>query len=688
MATSSRAATISLSPGRQTSRTVTQSPAVGYRTMLPGAVTIARNTKSMSDLTHVMVAAGAVRGGSPPPRASPRVSSAVGRQPELAAAPVVIRCMPGPTTPRQSTRSNLNSQHPYVYQGCGPTSHSGSLPPNRNSLAPPASPGATGVIWPGAIRSSSADRKYLHWASTPTSAAGVPATTKQQSGPTLPAYSARQLSPSRQAAWAPGASAAAPSRPSSLAPRMQPHSSLSALAPAGPGVDSSSSMQVLVGPTRRAASMAVPAYSCLGMEVQADEVAKLKSTLMQQIQSVQKEIQRAEHERQERQNDRSSRRQVSQPSRISQVGQATPAAPAPQSTMTSQRAAAATRIQSYWRRQRLAGRSAAKDAPPQEAALDADAQTLNMMQSQSAPKPALNHAARRIQRAWKLSRWRRVFVAYCRRDLGWVGSLDWLQRHNMLYGTELAEQEDLDWWSQQQAGAPLDYEVDPWGCKKLRDHLNRMWYGYTPEEQQQEQRKARSSSQEEGALKEQHVSAGAAARDSSQLDAHRRKTGSVLQRAQLLQPQLSRDMQRQSTAPVSTSGVVHSVFTAGSPRTRMLSNGARSFAGPAGAPLTQAVNRSTTAVAFSPRLESRTMQSTSTVALHRCQSPTLVSRTSRVSSMVPISSNGSYAASPGIAPRLQGQSSQIPIRRSFQGSPRCCPSPSDRTGPSIAAANA
>ena len=21
--------------------------------------------------------------------------------------------------------------------------------------------------------------------------------------------------------------------------------------------------------------------------------------------------------------------------------------------------------------------------------------------------------------------------------------------------------------------APLDYEVDPWGCKKLREHLNR-----------------------------------------------------------------------------------------------------------------------------------------------------------------------------------------------------------------------
>ena len=24
---------------------------------------------------------------------------------------------------------------------------------------------------------------------------------------------------------------------------------------------------------------------------------------------------------------------------------------------------------------------------------------------------------------------------------GWLGSLDWLQRHNMLYGTELAETE-------------------------------------------------------------------------------------------------------------------------------------------------------------------------------------------------------------------------------------------------------
>ncbi|CAK0867346.1 unnamed protein product, partial [Prorocentrum cordatum] len=50
---------------------------------------------------------------------------------------------------------------------------------------------------------------------------------------------------------------------------------------------------------------------------------------------------------------------------------------------------------------------------------------------------ARHHAACRIQRAWRISRWRRRFVLFSERELGWVGSLTWLQEHNLLYGTEL-----------------------------------------------------------------------------------------------------------------------------------------------------------------------------------------------------------------------------------------------------------
>jgi hypothetical protein len=97
---------------------------------------------------------------------------------------------------------------------------------------------------------------------------------------------------------------------------------------------------------------------------------------------------------------------------------------------------------------------------------------------------AVHHAACRIQRAWKVSRWRRKFIDFSEREIGWVGSLDWLQHHNLLYGTELADPEDVRWWMQQRTTAPFDREVDPWGSSKLRDHLNKMWYGRTTEELQ------------------------------------------------------------------------------------------------------------------------------------------------------------------------------------------------------------
>lgn len=106
---------------------------------------------------------------------------------------------------------------------------------------------------------------------------------------------------------------------------------------------------------------------------------------------------------------------------------------------------------------------------------------------------AVHCAAARIQRCWKLHQWRQKFVNYSVRENAWLGSLEWLQKHNLLYGTELADQEDVEWWLQQRSTAPFDREVDPWGSERLLEHLNRMWYGgrstEVVQQQQQEEKK-------------------------------------------------------------------------------------------------------------------------------------------------------------------------------------------------------
>jgi len=84
-------------------------------------------------------------------------------------------------------------------------------------------------------------------------------------------------------------------------------------------------------------------------------------------------------------------------------------------------------------------------------------------------------ASAKIARMWSVYCFRKSFVHYGAQKLDWVGSLDWLQRHNRLYGTEIAEQYDLDEWNKAYASAALDREVDPWGSKRLREHLVRMW---------------------------------------------------------------------------------------------------------------------------------------------------------------------------------------------------------------------
>uniref|UniRef100_A0A7S4RCB3 Uncharacterized protein n=1 Tax=Alexandrium monilatum TaxID=311494 RepID=A0A7S4RCB3_9DINO len=112
------------------------------------------------------------------------------------------------------------------------------------------------------------------------------------------------------------------------------------------------------------------------------------------------------------------------------------------------------------------------------------------------PFTAVHTAASRIQQSWRVHKWRRRFVEHSAREVGWLGSLEWLQRHSLLYGTELADSEDVKWWTRHRAYAPLDSEVDPWGCTKLREHLHRIWYGNRPSEDAQEPPRDRHREQE------------------------------------------------------------------------------------------------------------------------------------------------------------------------------------------------
>ncbi|CAE7571460.1 HERC1 [Symbiodinium natans] len=91
------------------------------------------------------------------------------------------------------------------------------------------------------------------------------------------------------------------------------------------------------------------------------------------------------------------------------------------------------------------------------------------------PGVYVHFAALRIQRAWRISRWRRAFALYAEHQAGWVGSLDWLHQNNMIYGTELAEKEDEEEWCHEKFVAAPDAEVDPWGNNQLRQHLQKTW---------------------------------------------------------------------------------------------------------------------------------------------------------------------------------------------------------------------
>mmetsp|Transcript_57718 Transcript_57718/g.129441 ORF Transcript_57718/g.129441 Transcript_57718/m.129441 type:complete len:806 (+) Transcript_57718:45-2462(+) len=290
---------------------------------------------------------------------------------------------------------------------------------------------------------------------------------------------------------------------SGLAPAAQSPSQI-APQPADRLLDANAQNVQLQPSSRRA-----PSNPHLQDEVQ---VASLRNSLLQHIRSVQKEITKLQQERQKAQQVTMERQaSAARPTRDVQVDSnvavATMCAPAVSRAVTPAERGGDRPLEQQPRT--VAEHTAASlSAPvistaPRDAstvvALDPALQRAHALPVRSGSSAAAragqplraqpqrsfvakHYAASRIQRAWKIHHWRRLFLDFSASSAGWVGTLEWLQRHCLLYGTELADPEDTRFWSQQRAGAPLDREVDPWGCSKLRDHLNKMWYGRSVEE--------------------------------------------------------------------------------------------------------------------------------------------------------------------------------------------------------------
>mmetsp|Transcript_45072 Transcript_45072/g.104416 ORF Transcript_45072/g.104416 Transcript_45072/m.104416 type:complete len:798 (+) Transcript_45072:44-2437(+) len=290
---------------------------------------------------------------------------------------------------------------------------------------------------------------------------------------------------------------------SGLAPAAQSPSQI-APQPADRLLDANAQNVQLQPSSRRA-----PSNPHLQDEVQ---VASLRNSLLQHIRSVQKEITKLQQERQKAQQVTMERQaSAARPTRDVQVDSnvavATMCAPAVSRAVTPAERGGDRPLEQQPRT--VAEHTAASlSAPvistaPRDAstvvALDPALQRAHALPVRSGSSAAAragqplraqpqrsfvakHYAASRIQRAWKIHHWRRLFLDFSASSAGWVGTLEWLQRHCLLYGTELADPEDVRFWNQQRAGAPLDREVDPWGCSKLRDHLNKMWYGTSVEE--------------------------------------------------------------------------------------------------------------------------------------------------------------------------------------------------------------
>lgn len=556
----------SLSPGRRLFRAVPPSPALGYRApgtaSAPGSALAARHTKSTSDLSQAqqsrydpsrIIGGGATLQSAVPalPPVSPRESQ--GRAPESNSGSLGARTY----TPYAPTQALLGAS---VMRSASPSS--GSCPPPRQQRTVPSS-----ALSAAAPRGSSAERRPPQWTPTPT------ASKPWAAGFSTAWTSPRQVAPLAQSAGSQIRSQSSQGRRTdAFSPRVPPAQALDKSAqdhgsrsPNPQSTRRAPSFQHLQGlqastvagiPTNGVKPATVPIT--VSEEMYEAQMTNLRNSLLQHIQSVQKEISRLQLERQRAQvpgqertptnsasagtvsevstttsqarvattsttttitttastrSPHSSSRNVSaergrgsdrfhdklsatkdrelQPVAVCQAASPTKSNSNPGDGFNPVVQNAASRIQRFWRRMANARQKLAPSTPLRSSRVDSAPMVMDS-QSKTRRQPfPVHHSAARIQRAWRVSRWRRKFVEFSEREIGWVGTLDWLQHHNHLYGTELADPEDTRWWAQQRANAPLDRHVDPWGCTKLRDHLNRMWYGRTTEELQESERDQR-----------------------------------------------------------------------------------------------------------------------------------------------------------------------------------------------------
>jgi len=283
---------------------------------------------------------------------------------------------------------------------------------------------------------------------------------------------------------------------------------------------------------------------------------------------------------------------------------------------SSLQVAAATKIQRRWRRGVAVG-SGTERCSVQEH-VHGTPRRNKTVRCVKGDKPqqkfvAFHYAASRIQRVWKLNRWRRQFVSFSAHTVGWVGSLEWLQQRNMLYGTELADQEDVRWWKQNRATAPLDREVDPWGCTKLRDHLNRMWYGMSTEELQarfEEVEREQQQLEQQEREREDHCGVGTTSQDGITLHEAGQPQRASSSGACQGRPVLLTSYAQQWTASSCNLGVPSSIRS--SPRTERAATAHKSV-GLVGASFADASK----AVSLSPRRESRWLKSDVPASQHQ-----------------------------------------------------------------------
>jgi len=514
----------SLSPGRRLFRAVPHSPSLGFRapssTIAAGPALAARHSKSTSDLNQgrsrydpSRISGGTPcsrpsRGASPPPSISPRRST----------IRTTMNGVDSSSASRASTPFSTNT--PYA-PGSNTWGASGmrSAVPSRSSAPPPRQKHSSGQLFAAAAapRGSSAERRSPQWtanmgAFSKGSAVVALESPSNQFGSNFSSVGTQSWGGSPRSATVLTGSASRSWSQSSQGRRGDPLNPriLSAASHTMPHAEKLVQNEGLIA--TKSATTPNGRHEA--------QMASLRNSLLQHIQSVQKEITRLQMERQQQSgsNDRQRSGLSSQSNGISQAPAVTVALASPvvssrgvsveqerigrelgssrvpnriDSTpsrigITSKpdlvpyesvssivqanvdpRLPAVLCIQRFWRRKAVERKGrAAQHAPV----------------SSRKRFVAVHHAACRIQRAWRVQYWRRRFTDYSERETGWVGTLDWLQHHNLLYGTELADPEDVRWWMLQRKGAPLDREVDPWGCTKLRDHLNKVWYGRSAEE--------------------------------------------------------------------------------------------------------------------------------------------------------------------------------------------------------------